>query len=234
MRLGIEKQQPDIQRERGFGRTANDVHLPAKFHQREPSGLGGKVAAHFLEEVAHQFPGEVFDLCSLVQAIVERDGGRERKEFRFIRPLGADGARPLANEVAVILLIFAQAELGFVRPGLTAGRRDHENRSAIDFVGHNHGVIGRLNRAVSEIQNLFLDRIQLARRQPDGRQHGLTMFLGDAHHDVAAAQIVEIVREAQSVWSVSSGFQPCLNSSRSHSTALPCRRSSMLMGRGMK
>lgn len=57
-------------------------------------------------------------------------------------------------------------------------------------------MIGRLDRAVSEIEDLLLDRVQLTRLQPDRWQHGLTIFLGNAHDDVPAAKIVEVVRES--------------------------------------
>ena len=46
-----------------------------------------------------------------------------------------------------------------------------------------------------DFQNLFLNGIQLAGKQPRRRQHRLPLMLRHADQNVAAAQIVKIIRE---------------------------------------
>ena len=50
----ITKQQSDVERKWCFHRTTDHVHLPAKFHHWELCSPVGKIAADFIQEVAHQ------------------------------------------------------------------------------------------------------------------------------------------------------------------------------------
>ena len=54
MRLRIKKQQADVERERRFGRAADDIHLAPQINQRKLVGIDRKVASNFDQEIAHQ------------------------------------------------------------------------------------------------------------------------------------------------------------------------------------
>jgi len=60
---------------------------------------------------------------------------------------------------------------------------------------HHRMVVGLQGR-VPEIQNFFLDGVDLAWSKAGRRHDGVAAFLSDPDDQVAAAQIVEIIRES--------------------------------------
>ena len=48
---------------------------------------------------------------------------------------------------------------------------------------------------MSKFQNFLLDGVDLALLQPDWGQHRVALFFSDTYDDVAATEVVEIVRE---------------------------------------
>jgi hypothetical protein len=91
-----------------------------------------------------------------------------------------------------------------------------------------------LNPVVAQVEQFLLDCVQPVRGDPRGWKHGPSLIFRYADEDVAASEIMEVVGEAQTVCRTASGFQPSLNSSRSHSTRRPLRISSRLIGKLIK
>jgi hypothetical protein len=69
-RFRIEHHEADIERKRRFLRPADDAHLATEFDQRKIGRLPGQIAAHPLQIVLHQFAGEIFHFCLLVDAVI--------------------------------------------------------------------------------------------------------------------------------------------------------------------
>src|SRR5882672_6988122 len=64
----------------------------------------------------------------------------------------------------------------------------------LDDVRRNHRMVVGLY-PMPDFENLFLNTVQFAGGQSRRRQHGLSLILCNADENVAASQIVKIVRE---------------------------------------
>ena len=139
--------------------------------------------------------GKVIQPGVLIEPVVERDGRGKRQQFLLIGTLRANSARPLPNEVAPRFGIFGETQLGLVGPGLAPGCSEHQHMFSFNDRRHDDGMIERLERVMPEVQDFFLDRIQLAGAQVGRRQNRLPLAHCHANDNVATAELVEIIRE---------------------------------------
>jgi hypothetical protein len=104
---------------------------------------------------------------------------------------------------------------------------------AVDFNRHHDGMVVRCNGTESEVEQFLLDRVDLRGVKAGRRQHGTPVSSAMPIRMYPPPKLWMSLANAQSVCNTASGFQPSLNSRRSHSTGLPLRRSLMLMGSDM-
>ena len=105
VRLRVEHHQSDVERKRCFLGTADHAHLPSQFQERERARRFGEVATNLLQVVVHELGRQILHFGALVDTVIERNRGRKRQQFGFVRALGAHSTRSFADEIGVVLAV---------------------------------------------------------------------------------------------------------------------------------
>ena len=101
--------------------------------------------------------------CLLAIAVVKRDFLRQADEFLFVCRIGANRAAMFADVVAPVRVFFAQCLFRFIRAVFATDYPKHQDAFALYFVLFGQRMVVGADSAVAQIQQFFLDVIELCR-----------------------------------------------------------------------
>jgi len=108
LRGRVEKHQADIQRVHRLSGTVGNPHLATQLGKIHGAGIGQQVAADLAEKILNQRKFKVVQRGSVVDAVVERNRGRQADQLDFLFVLGPDGGGTFAKIVGKFTVAFSQ------------------------------------------------------------------------------------------------------------------------------
>ena len=80
-----------------FGGTVCNPYLAAQLGKIHRAGIGQQAAAHLAQEILNQRKLEVVQGGAVMDAVVERNRGRQADQLDFFVMFGSDGGRTFAQ-----------------------------------------------------------------------------------------------------------------------------------------